>query len=447
VGSGFLVVELKVDTRDAEGWQEEVLYSEGRYELYTDYKSWSGAEAHCQAEGGHLASILTAEEHREAAKVAGRDSVWLGGTDEDLEGTWRWTDGSAWAYTGWEAGHGSSGKKYNYIKMHGRPPSSWSDMDEDKLHFLCRIRPRTVKGKKTITLEYNKTQITFQSLHVWHRYQAASQELVDSWRPEDRSMTGFRLRWFLRSSNGTKLTEKKADVRAEDWRPEEVPARFRDPFLRSMVAVAREAREKNIAAEILEKALRVETSTKLRDRYNYNYTGCSDGQQVIYNADKYGKMEYELLDETSEQPVSEADIILGYKIFSALLTCPQNLERANLYFFLQYLLTHTSRTIIKATVTSIQASDIQDTVNKNLVNKFYSSLDKIFNLQYGKILLATSSPNELQNQVDNNWPFFSHYSKEVEQCLSGASCQEVRDAILALGKTPASKHEYIPQET
>ena len=70
VGSGFLMVQLDVDTRQEGGWHEEVTYSDSgpliyredqtyRHRLYRESKSWTEAEAHCQAQGGHLASILT----------------------------------------------------------------------------------------------------------------------------------------------------------------------------------------------------------------------------------------------------------------------------------------------------------------------------------------------------------------------------------------------------
>jgi hypothetical protein len=65
VGSGSLVIEVEVDTREEEGWHEEVQLKgelNKRYKLYTENKTWSDAAAHCQGEGGHLASVLTEEE-------------------------------------------------------------------------------------------------------------------------------------------------------------------------------------------------------------------------------------------------------------------------------------------------------------------------------------------------------------------------------------------------
>ena len=85
LGSRSLVIELEVVTREEEGWQERVEYIAGHivyrsentveYRLYKEWNTWSGAEAHCQSEGGHLASVLTEMEEEEAQAAAGGENV------------------------------------------------------------------------------------------------------------------------------------------------------------------------------------------------------------------------------------------------------------------------------------------------------------------------------------------------------------------------------------
>ena len=50
-----------------------------------------------------------------------------------------------------------------------------------------------------MNLAYTKDQLTFPAFHVWYKYKAASQQLLDSWK--EKRMTGFRLSW--RTENPT----------------------------------------------------------------------------------------------------------------------------------------------------------------------------------------------------------------------------------------------------
>ena len=170
VGSGSLVIQLEVDTREEEGWQEEVVVKKAgwgynTYKLYTDedfsMKTWSGAEAHCQAEGGHLASVVLDKSQLEVAAAAEAGGwVWLGGTDQEEEGVWRWSDGSTWNYTRWSPEssdgtpeYGSKGASHNCAVIHygewwRNHPCSFSQ------NFLCQSAAQRIQGKKNITLRF-----------------------------------------------------------------------------------------------------------------------------------------------------------------------------------------------------------------------------------------------------------------------------------------------------
>lgn len=53
-----------------------------------------------------LASIHSAAENARVAALAQQvsDHVWIGATDEAVEGTFEWTDGSTWDFTNWASG-------------------------------------------------------------------------------------------------------------------------------------------------------------------------------------------------------------------------------------------------------------------------------------------------------------------------------------------------------
>ena len=63
----------------------------------------------------------------------------------------------------------------------------------------------------------------------------------------------------------------------------------------------------------------------------------------------------------------------------------------------------------------------------------YVTLDKFFNLQYGKILLAISGADDITSMLDSELPFFANYKEVVEVCLRGESCQELQSVLESLG--------------
>jgi hypothetical protein len=66
--------------------------------------------------------------------------------------------------------------------------------------------------------------------------------------------------------------------------------------------------------------------------------------------------------------------------------------------------------------------------------QFYAALDNIFNLQFGKILLATASLSQLEDMMAKDLPYLTKYSNEIDQCIKNASCQKVVNLIQTLGK-------------
>ena len=77
VGSGSLVMELKVDVRQT----EEVITSKGgpiKYEFYNIPYDWAEAERHCQKQGGHLlASVHSKKDQEKLEALSGFQDVWL----------------------------------------------------------------------------------------------------------------------------------------------------------------------------------------------------------------------------------------------------------------------------------------------------------------------------------------------------------------------------------
>lgn len=77
-------------------------------------KTWADAEKFCKSKGGHLASVTNEDIHKYiwsktlttwrdkwGYERTSRRSFWVGGTDQEEESRWLWSDGSAWNFTKW----------------------------------------------------------------------------------------------------------------------------------------------------------------------------------------------------------------------------------------------------------------------------------------------------------------------------------------------------------
>lgn len=75
-----------------------------RYQLFDESMSWTEAEAFCESVGGHLATITSTEEQarlEEILALGTKNSYWLGASDKNHDGTWRWVTDEAFSYANW----------------------------------------------------------------------------------------------------------------------------------------------------------------------------------------------------------------------------------------------------------------------------------------------------------------------------------------------------------
>jgi hypothetical protein len=67
----------------------------GPFAFYSSPLDYNAAEAHCVAQGGHLASIHSMSENAMVHDLCTPSECWIGYNDIATEGTWVWSDGSA----------------------------------------------------------------------------------------------------------------------------------------------------------------------------------------------------------------------------------------------------------------------------------------------------------------------------------------------------------------
>ncbi|MGR0481983.1 MAG: thrombospondin type 3 repeat-containing protein [Candidatus Electronema sp. V4] len=100
------------------------------YQQFDAPLSWNDAKSACEGLGGHLATITDQTENDWVSSNmwTGVDYVWLGGTDQEQEGEWRWITGEPWSYTDWYPNEPNNSGNEDHLMMRERYISgSWND--------------------------------------------------------------------------------------------------------------------------------------------------------------------------------------------------------------------------------------------------------------------------------------------------------------------------------
>ncbi|MFW5798367.1 MAG: C-type lectin domain-containing protein, partial [Planctomycetota bacterium] len=112
------------------------------YMVFNKNVSWVEARRRCRQMGGYLACVTSREENRFLKRLA-RGVVWLGATDENEEGVWRWITGEESTFTDWQKGqpdNANDGEDWLTLNpgRGRRDQGSWSDSGPTaKRRFVC----------------------------------------------------------------------------------------------------------------------------------------------------------------------------------------------------------------------------------------------------------------------------------------------------------------------
>lgn len=95
--------------------------------------SFDAAEAYAEKLGGHMVTIGSREENTFVADYfysKGAYSIWIGYSDKDQEGVWRWVNNEETTFTGWKAGCPYISRNHNTVLMYSS--GNWVDYDFQK---------------------------------------------------------------------------------------------------------------------------------------------------------------------------------------------------------------------------------------------------------------------------------------------------------------------------
>jgi len=127
------------------------------YQVCTDAAvSWTDAVSGCDADPGYILVAISGELENDFVYTAVGSAmgaspgtyVWLGGTDEGTEGSWRWHNGEPWVFQNWapDTGFGAepnnSGGVEHYLEMGRTANSQWNDVAATSRNFyVCEFDP------------------------------------------------------------------------------------------------------------------------------------------------------------------------------------------------------------------------------------------------------------------------------------------------------------------
>ncbi|XP_028282423.1 CD209 antigen-like protein E [Parambassis ranga] len=130
--------------RRQQGW---VLFQNRFYYISSDTKSWHDSKADCVQKGADLVIINSKEEQVSLRNFLRKfkKRVWIGLTDKETEGVWKWVDGTQLSISFWIPGEPNNfeGKDEDCgeIRYYDQE-DSWNDAPCDmQINWICEQAP------------------------------------------------------------------------------------------------------------------------------------------------------------------------------------------------------------------------------------------------------------------------------------------------------------------
>ena len=102
------------------------VYNGHIYAYFNDCYTWKEAKALCEGMGGHLVTITSKEENDYVHQLTANNYAYIGCTDEEKEGTWKWVTGESFSYAPWSIGQPDNSNKSEHFGEIW-PDGTWND--------------------------------------------------------------------------------------------------------------------------------------------------------------------------------------------------------------------------------------------------------------------------------------------------------------------------------
>jgi hypothetical protein len=108
---------------------------------YLEKATWQQARDKSRTLGGQLVCIEDAPTQTFLAEFSKGLELWIGVTDEKVEGLWVWVNGNEMKYAAWDRGEPNGGRRENYATMKRR---AWNDVPDhtSAVGFICEWKDK-----------------------------------------------------------------------------------------------------------------------------------------------------------------------------------------------------------------------------------------------------------------------------------------------------------------
>lgn len=182
--TGLLLLTFIIQPVLADIPDDAVEFNGHSYKAFTQDKTWKAANKACKKLGGHLVTITSAEEqsfvYKQAKKYKG-NQFWIGLTDADQEGEWKWVTGEPVTYTNWGKGNPNDdqeagGQDYGVLYTtkedwgdgaSGVKPGQWDDDNgkSNPFYYICEWDE--VKDQQIKSIKLNKKSVSIKKKETY----------------------------------------------------------------------------------------------------------------------------------------------------------------------------------------------------------------------------------------------------------------------------------------
>ncbi|KAK9542028.1 hypothetical protein VZT92_002030 [Zoarces viviparus] len=115
------------------------MFSLSCYLLSTRTDSWEEGRKDCRDKGADLVIIDSLQEQKFLSSIIETRPSWIGLSDRDDEGTWKWVDGTPLTEAYWDLGEpNNGGEDCVVLRVDRNAEGNWNDVPCDySLHWIC----------------------------------------------------------------------------------------------------------------------------------------------------------------------------------------------------------------------------------------------------------------------------------------------------------------------